>query len=212
VETNRQRLIKKWGGEIGWERQKRSHDLKGRGRKAGIPHFNLDRLTSNTMASHRLIQHVGKRYGLGVSEALYDVLNVYYFVDGHALNDRPRLAKVSSEALTRAMTKDGSNKSNNPIMTEEEILKFLEGSEGRKEINKARDMLHQLGIHSIPQFIIEGNTLVNGAAEWDTFVECFRAIEERGKVAGGPIFADILGIEKELIMEGSHSLDSMAAA
>jgi hypothetical protein len=50
--------------------------LKGRGLAAGIPHFNLDRLASNSMASHRLIQHIGKRYGLHVSEALYDRLNV----------------------------------------------------------------------------------------------------------------------------------------
>ena len=76
IETNRERLVKKWGGPAGWERQKQAHDLKGRGEEAGIPYFNLDRLTSNTMASHRLIQHVGKRFGLDASEALYDRLNV----------------------------------------------------------------------------------------------------------------------------------------
>ena len=52
------------------------YSLKGRGIAAGIPHFNLDRLASNSMATHRLIQHVGKLYGLNVSEALYDRLNV----------------------------------------------------------------------------------------------------------------------------------------
>jgi hypothetical protein len=76
VERNRDRLIKKWGGKAGWEAQKHHHDLKGRGLKAGIPHFNLDRLAANTMASHRLIQHIGKRYGLAASEAAYDRLNV----------------------------------------------------------------------------------------------------------------------------------------
>ena len=43
IESNRERLIQKWGGKAGWERQKASHDLKGRGLEAGIPHFNLDR-------------------------------------------------------------------------------------------------------------------------------------------------------------------------
>lgn len=99
IESNRDRLVKKWGGEEGWERQKHNHEcvgvlffpcmrrmlyllnlsifsLKGRGIAAGIPHFNLDRLASNSMASHRLIQHIGKRYGLNVSETLYDRLNV----------------------------------------------------------------------------------------------------------------------------------------
>ena len=61
---------------MGWERQKQAHDLKGRGEAAGIPHFNLDRLTSNTMASHRLIQYVGKKFGLRASETLYDRLNM----------------------------------------------------------------------------------------------------------------------------------------
>lgn len=75
VEKNRDRLEKKWGGKRGWEEQKLRHDLKGRGLEAGIPHFNLDRLAANTMASHRLIQNLGKRYGLAVSEAVYDCLN-----------------------------------------------------------------------------------------------------------------------------------------
>jgi hypothetical protein len=73
--SNRERLINKWGGEAGWEEQKRRHDLKGRGLEAGISHFNLDRLAANSMASHRLIQHLGKTYGLAVSEAVYDKLN-----------------------------------------------------------------------------------------------------------------------------------------
>jgi hypothetical protein len=75
IESNRDRLVKKWGGKRGWEVQKNSHDLKGRGLEAGIPHFNLDRLAANTMASHRLIQNLGKTYGLAVSEAAYDRLN-----------------------------------------------------------------------------------------------------------------------------------------
>lgn len=75
VESNRDRLVQKWGGKQGWEEQKRRHDLKGRGLEAGIEHFNLDRLAANTMASHRLIQHIGKKYGLAVSETVYDRLN-----------------------------------------------------------------------------------------------------------------------------------------
>jgi hypothetical protein len=77
IESNRDRLVQKWGGTRGWEEQKRRHDLKGRGVEAGIPFFNLDRLAANTMASHRLIQHLGRRFGLAVSEAVYDCLNEY---------------------------------------------------------------------------------------------------------------------------------------
>ena len=202
IETNRERLIKKWGGKAGWERQKFHHNLKGRGRDAGIPHFNLDRLTSNTMASHRLIQHVGKLYGLRVSEGLYDALNIYYFVDGHALNDRPRLAKVTHDCISKLVLEDDTN---TEVMSEQEILDFLNSDQGRREIEEALNALEYMGVHGIPKFIIEGRRMVDGAARSDVFVDIFREIEESGEVYGGPIFAEILGVSEELVQKGSHA-------
>lgn len=208
--TNRERLLKKWGGKEGWERQKRSHNLKGRGLAAGIPHFNLDRLASNSMASHRLIQHVGKRYGLDVSEALYDRLNVYYFVDGHALNDKPRLAKVAAATLAAALSSPRRALAPTP-MTEDEILAFLEGTEGQAEIDAALAALRQLGVHGIPTFLVEGSLVASGAAGPDTFVEAFREIERRGEVRGGPVFGDLLGIAPDVVARGSHTRETMLA-
>lgn len=206
VESNRDRLIKKWGGIKGWERQKRQHNLKGRGQDAGIPHFNLDRLAANTMASHRLIQHVGKKYGLGVSEALYDELNTYYFVDGHSLNDKPRLAKVANQCLERHVN-DNNKEGSLDLMTENQLLNFLNGDEGRKEIENALNALSDMGVHSIPKFIIEGRTIVDGAAKSDVFVEIFRQIEEKGEVYGGPIFGDILGVGEDIVLQRpSHQI------
>lgn len=209
IESNRERLIKKWGGKEGWERQKMHHNLKGRGREAGIPHFNLDRLTSNTMASHRLIQHVGKKFGLKVSEALYDKLNVYYFVDGHALNDKKRLAQVAHEEISRCVARDHGSNAQRPTMSEEEILLFLNSDEGRREIEQALEALQKLGVHGIPKFIIEGKTIVDGAAHSNTFIEIFRDIERKGSVHGGPIFGDILGVSQATIEEGSHSREDL---
>mmetsp|Transcript_3489 Transcript_3489/g.7701 ORF Transcript_3489/g.7701 Transcript_3489/m.7701 type:complete len:249 (+) Transcript_3489:239-985(+) len=202
IESNRDRLVAKWGGKKGWNRQKVAHDLKGRGLAAGIPHFNLDRLASNSMASHRLIQLIGKRYSLGVSEALYDRLNVYYFVEGHALNDKPRLAKVAAETLSELLPQDTP-------MNEEEILSFLQGDEGRLEIENALRALNQLGVSGIPKFIIEGTHMVDGAAGPKTFINIFREIEKRGKVEGGPIFGDILGVSQETVNRGSHTRESL---
>eukprot|EP00977_Amphora_coffeiformis_P017165 scaffold5479_cov199-Amphora_coffeaeformis.AAC.104 len=190
VESNRERLIQKWGGPAGWERQKARHDLQGRGLEAGIPHFNLDRLAANSMASHRLIQHIGKTYGLNVSEAVYDCLNEYYFVDGHSLNDRPRLAQVVADklaTLTNIMQKESPP-------TSEQLLEFLNGDAGRAEIEQAVQTLYQLGIHGIPKFIIEGQTVVDGAAHAAVFVQVFREIEARGEIANDAVFADILGV------------------
>lgn len=200
VETNRERLIKKWGGKAGWENQKHRHDLKGRGEEAGIPFFNLDRKASSTMASHRLIQYLGKTYGLAVSEAVYDELNIYYFVEGHSLNDKPQLARVACDLLQEMLPENAPS--------EIEILEFLNGDEGKDEITNATHALHQLGISGIPKFIIEGNTMVDGAARSDTFVQIFREIEKRGRVHSGPIFNDVLGVSDETIQVPSHSMSS----
>jgi predicted DsbA family dithiol-disulfide isomerase len=204
IESNRERLIKKWGGKAGWEEQKRRHNLKGRGIDAGIPHFNLDRLAANSMASHRLIQHLGKNYGLHVSEAIYDKLNEYYFVHGHSLNDRPLLAKTVTAALSDIL---GSE-----CPSEEELLAFLNGNEGRKEILAALSALQQLGIHGIPKFVIEGSQVVDGAARSDVFVEIFRDIERRGEIEAGPVFGDILGVPSEIVEQGSHHAATVIAA
>jgi len=211
VETNRERLVKKWGGEAGWEAQKRQHNLKGRGLEAGIPHFNLDRRAANSMASHRLIQFVGKKYGLDASEEVYDLLNVYYFVDGFSLNDRPRLASVVAEKLAQLFPNiegGGGGDSQVEVMSEADILNFLNGDEGRDEVLKAVGALRELGIHGIPKFIIEGQTVVDGAARSEVFVDIFRDIERRGSVRGGPVFGDVLGVPEEVVRKGSHRIDS----
>mmetsp|Transcript_19073 Transcript_19073/g.26425 ORF Transcript_19073/g.26425 Transcript_19073/m.26425 type:complete len:155 (+) Transcript_19073:595-1059(+) len=149
------------------------------------------------MASHRLIQHIGKTYGLAVSETIYDLLNVYYFVDGHALNDRPRLAKTVSDELKNILGNDSAP-------SDSDLLEFLNSNKGRKEIEQALNTLNELGVHGIPKFIIEGRTVVDGAARDDVFVKLFRQIERKGTIENGPIFADILGISKDVVEQGSH--------
>lgn len=205
VGTNRERLVKKWGGVHGWNEQKRRHDLKGRGRAAGIEHFNLDRKVGNSMGSHRIIQMVGKVYGLSVSEALYDRFNEYYFVEGHSLNDKPRLAEVTSTTLRNLLPPSSSPAPPTP----DDILTFLNGTEGRAEIEEALAALRQLGINSIPQFIINGDRLVGGAADWTVFVDVFESvIEERREKEeddASPVFGSLLGVSPEIISQGSFS-------
>lgn len=69
-ESNRDRLIRKWGGPAQFEAQKKRHRLKERGLEVGIQHFNLDRTASNTFASHRLVQWVTKTYGINKAEGM----------------------------------------------------------------------------------------------------------------------------------------------
>ena len=96
-ETNRTRLVRKWGGAAGWEAQKASHGLKERGQEVGIERFNLDRIASNTLASHRLVQWVTKTKGLTAAERLYNDLNYQHFELGRKLNDRQMLAAAAEE-------------------------------------------------------------------------------------------------------------------
>jgi len=81
-ESNRDRLVKKWGGDAGWAAQKKRHGLKERGLDVGIAKFNLDRHASNTLPSHVLVQWAANVGGLEVSEAVYDKLNELHFVQG----------------------------------------------------------------------------------------------------------------------------------
>jgi predicted DsbA family dithiol-disulfide isomerase len=129
----------------------------------------------------------------------------YYFVEGHALNDKPRLAQVAAETVTELLAKQNAT---DQALSEEEILSFLHGNEGRLEIENALRALRKLGVHGIPKFIIEGSSVIDGAAGPETFVKVFREIEKRGYVSGGPIFGDILDVSKETWMKGSHTRES----
>lgn len=146
---------------------------------------------------------VGKRYGLDVSEKLYDRFNEYYFVDGHSLNDKPRLVETTCSTLKKLLP------STVPYPTEADILSFLDSDEGRREIENALTMLRQLGVSSIPQFIVNGNQLIGGAADWTTFVDVFQGILDESERGDGesaePVFGKILGVDEDIIERGSFS-------
>ena len=225
METNRQRLIRKWGGIQQWERQKQRHRLKERGHAVGIPHFNLDRYASNTMQSHRLIQHVSRTYGLMISERVYDVLNHYHFVDGHALNDVPKLARTVAQTLQelhqtspscwfhhaapQPVQEEAKAKEVSPVLppTEAELLEFLSGTEGRAEIVQTVQQVHDLGIDGIPTFLFEGgSTVLHGAVDAAEFVQVFRAMEQRGYLLDSTtVFGETtLKIPTSIIQRGSY--------
>ena len=163
------------------------------------------------MASHRLMQHIGLRFGSNVSEALYDRLNVYHFTEGHALNDEPRLARTASKTISEALSAGGAPRQRRG-MSEEEVLEFLRRSEGREEVESALSALRRIGVRrGIPKIVIEGgSSVVDGVAGVETFEHIFREIEERGYVERGPVFADILGVGDEIIWKSGHANRAVA--
>lgn len=211
TETNRTRLVRKWGGQAGWMAQKARHDLKGRAARAGITdRINLDRLASSTKQSHRVVQYVTKKYGLAAAEALYDALNWTHFVDGNALNNAEMLVSRAppppllppQQQLTFPSPK-AALAAQHSGADEVEVLAFLAGDEGRAEIDAAQKLLRTYGIHSIPKFVVNGQHVIDGAAVAEDHVDLFRRIEADGEV-GEPIFAHALGIPDEVFDTPSH--------
>jgi len=187
-ETNRERLIRKWGGEAGFSAQKHRHGLKERGQEVGIEHFNLDRIASSTLASHRLVQWVTKRKGVTAAETLYSDLNYRHFELGQKLNDRRLLVEAAAE-------KAGVDPA--------EAEAFLASDEGVKEIRAAGQILQQLGVNGIPTFVLGAKTVLpSGALRSDHLVQAFRQLEEESEEgAPGSVFAEALGVPLEVLAE-----------
>ena len=161
-ESNRDRLIRKWGGKREFDAQKQRHRLKERGLEVGINHFNLDRIASSTMASHILVQWTARTYGLAVSEAVYDRLNHLHFIEGRRLNDRALLVAVAAEAGL-----DAAN-----------AAAQLDSKENAEEIRKTFERVHAAGVTGIPTFVIDGGRLVmSGAAHADELELRLRELE-----------------------------------
>lgn len=184
-ETNRKRLIRKWGGAREFEAQKSRHQLKERGQEVGIKHFNLDRIASSTFLSHRLVQWATKEHGITTAENLYSILNRRHFEEGQKLNDPKMLRKAAEEAGI-----DG-----------ELAAAFMSSNAGSAEIRKAQKLLRDMGVHSIPTFIVQGQYLMNGAMASKEMAEMFRDLERRGE-EGEPVFAKTLGISEDVIKQG----------
>jgi len=177
-ETNRERLERKWGGKASFAAQKKRHRLKERGQEVGIEHFNLDRLASNTLASHRLVQWMTKLYGCVASEAVYNELNHKHFVEGMKLNNPSLLCKAAATAGADPVACDA----------------FLASDGGSSEIEETQFILERLGIHSIPTFLIGGKIILSGAVHSHELIRVFREIEKAGNGAPDSAFADVLNI------------------
>ena len=210
-ETNLERLRRKWGGAEEFEAQKRRHRLKDRGRAVGIQHFRAERVASNTHASHRLVQWVTRTAGPTAAERLYADLNFRHFELGRKLNDRRMLSKAAGRLGV-------------PGITEVAARDFLESGEGEEEIAAALRKLRDLGIHSIPTTIVDGQFSIGGALPSDEVERLFRKIEAEGETADPPggtddadfparfEFAEALGIPPGKLLEELDFSEEAAAA
>lgn len=88
-------------------------------------------------------------------------MNRKHFVEGGILNDQSLLLSSVDEV--------GLNR--------QQCQEFLDSEEGIKEILRTVDLVHSLGIHSIPVLIINGGqVIVQGAAGADEVMEKLREV------------------------------------
>jgi len=141
--------------------------VRAAGKDEDIP-FEFDRITisPNTLNAHRII-----RWAMadGVQNAVVERLFQLYFVEGANLTDKTVLADAAVEAgLERAV-----------------VERLLESdadlAETRAEISQAQ----QMGVTSVPAFIIGGRYAVMGARDPEAIVQAItEVVKERSAPAG----------------------------
>lgn len=132
--------------------------LQDVGAQEGI-RFQLDRIdrTPNTFDSHRLIWLAQQR---GVQDGVVEGLFQAFFTQGRDIGDRDVLVDVGVQAgIDRA-----------PLVT------FLEGSGGTKEVRAEELKSRELGVDSVPFFIIGGKYAVAGAQPPEVFLEAIQEL------------------------------------
>jgi predicted DsbA family dithiol-disulfide isomerase len=141
------------------------------------------------------VQWATKTAGFAAAERLYSILNAKHFVEGAKLNDGVMLAAAAGEA---GLDADAASI-------------YLESGQGEEEIAAAQQLLNQMGIHSIPTFIVNGRHAVGGAARTSELVKVFRQLEKadadteelesESDAVGAPtaLFAAALGLDPMLL-------------
>ena len=96
-------------------------------------------------------------------------------------------------------------------VTEAAALAFLDSGEGEAEIAAAQRVLQDLGIHSIPTTLVDGQFSIGGALPADEVEQLFRKLEAEEEEDGEPVgdaafakrfvFAEALGIPPGRLLE-----------
>ena len=146
-------LVAKFGSE---ERVSEIFEaIEQAGESEGIK-FVFERIarTPNTVDSHRLIEYAGAR---NVQDGVVEALFHRYFEQGEDISDRG--------VLTAAGVDGG--------LDEDELRRYLDGSDGVDEIKKESEAASRAGISGVPCFIFEGRYAVSGAQPPDVFERVF---------------------------------------
>jgi predicted DsbA family dithiol-disulfide isomerase len=127
-------------------------------------HLDFDRaIAANTFEAHRLIAWAA---GQGLQAEMLDALQRAHFVQGIDIGSRPALAEVAgSVGLDPAAA-----------------VAYLESPAGTEAVNTDLREAQELGITSVPTFVIDGKYAIQGAQEAATILAAFEEITRRESV------------------------------
>lgn len=139
-----------------WERsQARDAQVTAAGQAEGLT-FAFDKVarTPNTFDAHRLIWLAGQEK---IQDAVVEGLFRAYFTVGQNLSDPAVLLEIATRAgLDRSL-----------------VEQFLGSDTGQAEIHAAETEARQLGIQSVPCFIVNGAVGLSGARAPEEFLAAF---------------------------------------
>jgi predicted DsbA family dithiol-disulfide isomerase len=129
--------------------------------------LDFDRaIAANTFDSHRLIAWAAIQ---GTQAVMLDALQRAHFIDGVDIGSRPALASVAG-----AIGLDPAA-----------ALAYLESDAGADTVRADLAEARELGISSVPTFVIDEKYAVQGAQEAATLLSALEEIARRGEVDAG---------------------------
>lgn len=118
--------------------------------------FAFERMTRtpNTALSHRLVRHAGEN---GLAEAAMEAVYRAYFLAGEDIGQAEVLAEIGAGlGLVR-----------------DEVLAYLEGSQGLLEVLAEDARAREIGIQGVPTFIFDGKYVLSGAHPPEVLFQLF---------------------------------------
>ncbi|ROT34297.1 DsbA family protein [Micromonospora sp. HM5-17] len=117
-------------------------------------------VVANSFDAHRLVWYADRH---GHAAELLEALYRAHFTDGVDVGSRPALAGIAAGVG----------------LDEAEATRFLDSTEGVTEVRSALREAHELGVTSVPTFVLAGRYAVTGAQEPATLLAALAEVRRR---------------------------------
>ncbi|WP_446214726.1 DsbA family oxidoreductase [Micromonospora sp. IBSANI012] len=115
---------------------------------------------ANTFEAHRLIRYATER---GLADEMVEALYAAHFTDGVDLGSRDALVELAGKVG----------------LDETQVRDHLDSPVGRREVAADLTAAQQLGVSSVPTFVLAGKYAVTGAQEPETLLAALSEVERR---------------------------------